>query len=86
MDFDIKAKIEELVKKITGDKSLLEKFTKDPIAAIKSLLGGVGLPADLPTDQLEGLVSGVQAKLNLDEAGGVGGILGKIGGIFGGKK
>ena len=83
MDFDIKGKIEELVKKISGDKSLLEKFTKDPIAAIKSLLGSVGLPADLPTDQLEGLVSGVQSKLKLDEAGG---ILGKISGLFGGKK
>ena len=70
MDFDIKAKIEELVKKISGDKSLL---------------GGVGLPADLPADQLEGLVSGVQAKLKLDESG-AGGILGKIGGLFGGKK
>ena len=86
MDFDIKGKIEELVKKISGDKSLLEKFTKDPIGAIKGLLGDVGLPADLPTDQLEGLVSGVQAKLNLDEAGGVGGIIGKLGGLFGGKK
>ena len=86
MNFDIKAKIEELVKKISGDKSLLEKFTKDPIGAVKGLLGSVGLPADLPTDQPEGLVSGVQSKLKLDEAGGVGGILGKIGGLFGGKK
>ena len=83
MGLDIKGKIEELVKKISGDKSLLEKFTKDPMGAVKGLLGDVGLPADLPTDQLEGLVSGVQTKLNLDEAGG---ILGKIGGLFGGKK
>ena len=85
MDFNIKAAIEDLVKKISGDKGLLEKFTKDPVGAIKGLLGGVGLPADLPTDQLEGLVSGVQAKLKLDESG-AGGILGKIGGLFGGKK
>ena len=86
MDFNIKAAIEDLVKKISGDKGLLEKFTKDPVGAIKGLLGGVGLPADLPADQLEGLVSGVQAKLKLDEAGGAEGILGKLGGLFGGKK
>ena len=78
MDFDIKAKIEELVKKISGDKTLLEKFTKDPVSAVKSLLGG----ADLPTEQLEPLISGIKAKLNLDQAGG---ILGKLGGILGGK-
>ena len=78
MDFDVKAKIEELVKKISGDKTLLEKFTKDPVSAVKSLLGGL----DLPADKLEPLISGVKAKLNLDQAGGV---LGKLGGLFGGK-
>ena len=40
MDFNIKAAIEDLVKKISGDKGLLEKFTKDPVGAIKGLLGG----------------------------------------------
>ncbi|MBP5166576.1 MAG: hypothetical protein ILP09_04880 [Oscillospiraceae bacterium] len=78
MDFDIKGKIEELVKKISGDKSLLEKFTKDPIGAVKGLLGGV----DLPSEQLESLVAGVKAKLNIDQAGD---LLGKIGGLFGKK-
>lgn len=79
MDFDIKGKIEELVQKISGDKSLLEKFTKDPMTAVKGLLGGI----DLPTEQLETLISGIKAKLNLDQAGG---ILGTLGNLFGGKK
>ena len=78
MDFNIKEKIEELVKQISGDKNLLESFKKDPIGAVKGLLGGV----DLPTEQLQPLVEGIKAKLNLDEAGG---LLGKIGGLFGKK-
>ena len=79
MDFDIKGKIEELVQKISGDGNLLESFKKDPIAAVKGLLGGV----DLPTEQLEPLVAGIKTKLGLDQAGG---ILGAIGGLFGGRK
>ena len=78
MDFNIKEKIEELVQKISGDKGLQEKFTKDPVSAVKSLLGGV----DLPTEQLQPLIDGVKAKLNLDDAGG---LLGKLGGLFGKK-
>ncbi len=78
MDFNIKEKIEELVQKISGDKGLQEKFTKDPVSAVKSLLGGV----DLPTEQLQPLIDGIKAKLNLDDAGG---LLGKLGGLFGKK-
>jgi hypothetical protein len=78
MDFDIKGKIEELVKKIGGDKKLLEKFTKDPVGAVRSLLGSV----DLSSEQLESLAAGVKAKLNLDQAGD---ILGKLGGLLGKK-
>ena len=78
MDFDIKGKIEELVQKISGDKGLQEKFTKDPLSAVKGLLGGI----DLPTEQLETLIEGIKAKLNLDRAGG---LLGKLGNLFGKK-
>ena len=78
MDFNIKEKIEELVQKISGDKGLQEKFTKDPVSAVKGLLGGV----DLPTEQLQPLIDGIKAKLNLDDAGG---LLGKLGGLFGKK-
>ena len=78
MDFDIKGKIEELVKQIGGDQNLLEKFKADPMGAVQSLLGNV----NLPTEQLEPLVAGIKAKLNLDQASG---ILGSLGGLFGKK-
>ena len=78
MDFDIKSKIEELVKQIGGDQDLLEKFKKDPVGAVQGLLGNV----NLPKEQLEPLVSGIKAKLNLDQASG---ILGQLGGLFGKK-
>ena len=79
MDFNIKDKLEELVKQIGGDQNLLENFKKDPLGAVQGLLGNV----NLPKEQLEPLVQGIKAKLNLDQAGG---ILGQLGGLFGGKK
>jgi len=71
---DIKAKIEELVEKIKGDKDLLAKFQKDPITTVEGLLG-----IDLPNDQIEKLVDGIKAKLDLDKLGGM------LGGLFGKK-
>ena len=70
---DIKAKIDELVDKIKNDKSLAEKFKKNPVKAIEDLLG-----VDLPDEQIEKIVSGVKAKLNLDKVSdALGGLLGK---------
>ena len=71
---DIKAKIDELVAKIKGDKSLGEKFQKDPIKTVEGLLG-----VDLPDDQIKSIVEGIKAKLNLDKLGGT------LGGLFGKK-
>jgi hypothetical protein len=71
---DIKAKIEELVQKIKGDKDLLSKFQKDPITTVEGLLG-----IDLPNDQVEKLVEGIKAKIDLDKIGGM------LGGLFGKK-
>lgn len=71
---DIKGKIEELVKKIKSDKNLGEKFRKDPISTVEGLLG-----VDLPNDQVEKLVDGIKAKIDLDD------IAGKLGGLFGKK-
>lgn len=71
---DIKAKIDELVDKIKNDKSLGEKFQKDPISAVESLIG-----VDLPNDQIEKIVEGVKAKISLDKIGGA------LGGLFGKK-
>ena len=63
---DIKAKIEELVKKIQSDEQLKEQFKNDPVKAVEGLLG-----VDLPDDTAQQIVTGVKAKLNLDALGGL---------------
>ncbi len=74
---DIKAKIEELTDKIKNDKDLLEKFQKDPVSAVESLIG-----VDLPNDQIEPIVDGIKAKIQIDN---IGDVLGGLGGLFGKK-
>ena len=63
---DIKAKITELVEKLTKDSALKEKFLSDPMGQVKSLVG-----KDVPDDAVSKIVEGVKAKLNLDSAKGV---------------
>ena len=72
---DIKAKIEELVGKITKDASLKDLFQKNPVQAVEKVIG-----VDLPDDQIKAIVAGVQTKLAGDQAAGV---VDKIKGIFG---
>ncbi|MBD5130406.1 MAG: hypothetical protein HDT43_10890 [Ruminococcaceae bacterium] len=72
---DIKAKIDEVVNKVKSDKGFAEKFQKEPIKAVEEVLG-----VDLPDDAIKNIVDGVKAKVNVD------GIMGKIGGLFGGNK
>ena len=74
MALNIKEKIDELVKKITGDKALMDKFEKNPISVIEQLVG-----VDLPDEQLGQLVEGIKAKIKLDKVGGM------LGGLFGKK-
>ena len=78
---DIKEKIEELVEKIKNDKDLASKIPRGndfenqhPIGTVEKLLG-----VDLPNDQIEKLVEGIQAKISLDKLGGM------LGGLFGKK-
>ena len=77
MAIDIKAKIEEIVKKLTSDKNLMAKFEKNPASVIEDLVG-----VDLPDDQVNQLVEGIKAKIKLDK---VGDALGSLGGLFGKK-
>lgn len=63
---DIKAKIEEIVAKLQGDKGLLDKFTKDPVKTVESLIG-----VDLPDDVIGNVVEGVKAKVSIDKAAGI---------------
>ncbi len=72
---DIKATVESLIGKITGDGALKEKFQKDPLGTAKGLIGD-----NVPEETLRQVVDGVQAKLKLDDADG---LLGKVKGIFG---
>ena len=61
---DIKKAIEDIVDKIKGDEALQKQFLSDPAGALKKLTG-----IDIPTDQLEAVVSGVKAKLTADNIG-----------------
>ena len=58
----IKEKIEEIVKKLTENKDLLENFKKNPVNTVETLLG-----IDLPDDTIEKIVDGVKAKITLDK-------------------
>ena len=72
---DIKAKIEEIVKKLMNDKTLMAKFDRNPVSVIEELIG-----IDLPDDQINQLIDGIKAKIKLDQ---VGDMLGGIGKLFG---
>ena len=71
MALDIKAKITELVDKIQKDPKMLESFEKEPVKTVEGLVG-----VDLPDDQINPIVDGIKAKLNLDKAAGL------LGGLF----
>lgn len=80
-------KIQEIVKKIRDDKNFAAKFKRDPIRTVEDLLN-----IDLPNEQIEAIVNGVKAKIDLDAIGdlldsdGDGkpdlGAIGKLGGLF----
>ncbi len=70
---DIKGKIEEIVKKLTTDKTLMARFDRNPASVIEEFVG-----VDLPDDQVNQLVEGIKAKIKLDQVGDVLGGLGKL--------
>ena len=72
---DIKEKIEEIVEKLMKDKNLMKKFEKNPASVIEDLVG-----IDLPDAQVNQLIKGIRAKLDLDK---IGDALGALGGLFG---
>lgn len=74
---DIKQMIEDMIKKISDDKDLKEKFMKDPVSVLEKLLG-----VDLPNDQIDALIDGIKAKLAVDD---IGDALSALGGLFGKK-
>ena len=81
MDFDLKAKIEEIIEKIKGDNGMFERFQKDPEKTVRGVAG-----EDVPDNLLEKIIEGVKAafsggkiKETIENIGD------KIGGIFGKK-
>lgn len=70
----VKDKIEEIVKKVKEDSSFAEKFKKEPLKAVESVLG-----VDLPNEAIEKIVDGVKAKIKLD---GVSDVLGGLKKLF----
>ncbi|MBQ6442213.1 MAG: hypothetical protein IJJ13_06445 [Lachnospiraceae bacterium] len=62
---DIKAKIEEIVKKIKDDPGFMKTFQDNPEKAIESAAG-----IDIPDGMLDQVVNGVKAKLTADKVGG----------------
>ena len=70
---DIKAKIEEIVKKLLADKDLMAKFEKNPASVIEEYVG-----IDLPDDQVNQLIEAIKAKIKLDQVGDALGAIGKL--------
>ena len=70
---NILGSLDEIVDKIKENKDLLEKFDKEPVAVLESIIG-----IDLPDDQIEKVINAVKAKLTLDDIGDVIGGLGKL--------
>lgn len=58
---DIKEKISEIVEQLTKNPSLMKQFEKEPIKAVEQVLG-----VDLPDDIIEKIISGVKAKVTVD--------------------
>ena len=77
---DIKAKIEQAVKKLTSDKNLMAKFERNPASVIEELIG-----VDLPDDQINKVIEGVKGQIDLSkfDLKDAAGLLGKIKGILG---
>ena len=70
---ELKEKLDEIVEKIKSDDKIMEKFQKDPIAALEELL-----EVDLPNDQIKALAEAVKTKLDLEKLGNALGGLGKL--------
>ena len=59
---DIKEKIEEVVKKVTSDKDLIDDFKKNPVKTVEKVAG-----VDLPDDAVEKVVDAIKAKISVDD-------------------
>ena len=69
-------KVEKVVETIQKNKDLMEKFEKEPVKVLESVLG-----VNLPDDQVEKIIDAVKAKIKIDDIGdaieGLGKLFGK---------
>lgn len=72
---DLKEKIDQIVKKLLSDKTLMARFERNPASVIEEFIG-----IDLPDQQVNQVVEAIKAKIKLDQ---VGDVLGGIGKLFG---
>lgn len=80
MDFNIKAKAEEIFSKIKSDPDFEKKFKTDPVKAVEDVIG-----VDLPNDRINGVIEAVKAKLTADNVKDAAtGIKDKLSGLLGG--
>ncbi len=78
---DIQKIISDVLAKLQGDDGLLANFKAEPIKTIEGLIG-----IDLPDEQLEAVVKGVMAKIDIEEvAEKASGVIGMLKGFFGKK-
>ena len=71
---DIKAKIDEVVKKVQGDPAIAKNFEKEPVKTVEGIIG-----VDLRGGGVIKKDDGVKAKISADKAGG---IIDKVKGLF----
>lgn len=71
---DISKIVNQIVEKLKGDPTLLNKFKSDPMATLEKLSG-----IDLPDGGTEAIVLAVKAKLG---DGDIASTLGALGGLF----
>ena len=79
MSTDITKYVEQIVAKLTGNNSMIERFQADPAKVVTDLLG-----IKLDTNILQTVIDAVKGKLNLENvAKKAGGFLGWLKGLFG---
>ena len=71
---DILEKVEEVIKNIGDNKDIKEKFDKEPVKVIESILG-----VDLPDEIVNKIINTVRSKINVDSLDDV---TDMIGGFF----
>ena len=79
---DVKAKVEEIVKKLQADPNLLKEFQNNPVKVVEKLVG-----VDIPDGVEDQIVSGVKNALAGNKTGTViDSAVDAVKGLLGGKK